>query len=647
MKKFILLSFSLLPILLFGQYEITIKASVIDEVTREPIPFANVEFVNTSVTEITETDGSFKMIFDDYVISDNDTLLVSAFGYEPQDIHAKDFYKFLTNTNKIFLRHIPAGKSISPEKNNFHKSLFGTVTVNNIPVQGAVISVKDSFKEGRTDANGSFSIDAEKGDIVLVKYLGMIPQEIKVESVGRLDFKLKSDGELMEEVFLMGRYVEKPKIDLGYNGKKNYDEITYSAGVIGRKEIKTNYYQLSDLLNGRLAKTSYSRNGSLNLPSSYIYDIDGMIYTSENDLQLPLIDPQIIESIVVLNSLSATHKYGTLARNGVIVIRTKTTGYDKPDTEKPKALIEGNNYNESVRLAEGADRSDISQALKTASSFEEAKLIFLNSEKKDAQPGVTFYFDASDYFLRWDREYAIQLLDRIGQIGYENTKALRALAFKYEALEKFSAAKEVYQRIAIISPLDAQTYIDLARSYKNTGQYREAMDLLKNMLRNKKEGVDFTGLQNTIENEIQHILAFHRTKVDYYDLPNDLRSAKFNYDVRVLCEWNDPYAEFELQFVNPGKRYFSWRNSKLQNTQRMLDGIRNGYAMEEFIVDEAEAGEWIINLKATEHQLGINPTYFKYTVYTDYGLSTEQSETKVIQLSDQSEKVTIERLKFE
>ncbi|NNL79390.1 MAG: hypothetical protein HKO67_02770, partial [Flavobacteriaceae bacterium] len=448
-------------------------------------------------------------------------------------------------------------------------------------------------------------------------------------------------------VFLNGEFEEKPKVELGYNGQKSFDEITYSANVIPQNQIKSNYYQLSDLLNGRTAKTSYSRDASIFNRAGYIYDIDGMIFSSEAGIQLPFIDPQIIESVTILNSLSATHKYGTLGRAGVIVIRTKNIGYDEAAVEKPKALVEGNNYSESVELIEGSHNSELGGMLKQAESFSQAKQIFSEYIAQTGSPGVDVYFNASDYFRRWNMEFAIELLDVVGDLAYNNTKALRGLAYKYEELGKLKKAKEVFQRIAIISPLEAQTYVDLARSYKNSGDHQKALDLLKMMMMNQKEGIDFTGIRNSIENEIQHILAFHRTKVKYDDLPMDLRTANFKYDVRVVCEWNDPYAEFEIQFVNPGKRYFTWRNSKLNNTQRMLDGVTNGYAMEEFIIDDAAQGEWIINLKAKEEDTGINPTFFKYTVYTDYGLPTETSETRVIQLANQTQKVTLDRLRYE
>ncbi|NNK87705.1 MAG: hypothetical protein HKO90_05440, partial [Flavobacteriaceae bacterium] len=295
MKTFVSILFVFCSFSLFAQYQITIEAKVVNEDTREPIPFANVEFVDTPVTKTTSEDGTFSMTYDEAAVNTNNLFLVSAFGYESQDITAQDFYKFLRNTNTIYLRQKPglsdaitsAVNSDKSSSEHIEKALSGSIFVKSIPVQGAKISIKNSFTETVSGPDGEFDIDAEIGDVLVVKYLGMVTEEIQVKDFNRKEITMVSDGELLEEVLLNGLNEEKPKLNLGYNGKKHFDEITYSAGVISPKEIKSNYYQLSDLLNGRLSKLAYSRNGSINLPSSYIYDIDGMVYTSESNIQLP------------------------------------------------------------------------------------------------------------------------------------------------------------------------------------------------------------------------------------------------------------------------------------------------------------------------------------------------------------------------
>ena len=96
----------------------------------------------------------------------------------------------------------------------------------------------------------------------------------------------------------------------------------------------------------------------------------------------------------------------------------------------------------------------------------------------------------------------------------------------------------------------------------------------------------------------------------------------------IVFDWNDPNAEFELQFVNPNKKYFKWAHTKFESMDRMMDEIKNGYHTEEFIIDDAEPGEWLFNIEGLAKEDALNPTYLKYTVYKNYGLPEETKEIK-------------------
>ena len=109
-----------------------------------------------------------------------------------------------------------------------------------------------------------------------------------------------------------------------------------------------------------------------------------------------------------------------------------------------------------------------------------------------------------------------------------------------------------------------------------------------------------------------------------------------------MFEWNDPNTEFQFQFVDPNKKFFKWEHSLFETKARMLDEIKNGYHMEEFIIDDAVSGEWIINIENFSNEPETNPTYLKYTVYKNYGLENETKKVKVVKLFDQKQKVTLD-----
>ena len=342
--------------------------------------------------------------------------------------------------------------------------------------------------------------------------------------------------------------------------------------------------------------------------------------------------------------MASTNKYGTIGRGGVIVIRTKT--YSGTKTEKPKksALAKDNDYKEQIQFMDRVAKKPIYiTVLEKANSYKEALTIYDQQKLQTEQVGIPFYLDVSNYFIRWDKDFANSILSNIGEFAFKSPKALKTLAYRYEELKKSEEAKLIYQRIAVLQPKDAQSYRDLANIYIETGNYKEAMHLYKKMLYNQIDGVDFTDLQKTIESEIKHLVTVHRTKVNFKGLPSDYLTANFKYDTRIVFEWNDPYAEFELQFVNPQKKFFKWSHTKQDNQERMLDEIKNGYFTEEYIIDDEKPGEWIINIQSFNEEESVNPTYLKYTIYNNYGLANETRKVKVIKLSQLEQKVTLDK----
>ena len=108
--------------------------------------------------------------------------------------------------------------------------------------------------------------------------------------------------------------------------------------------------------------------------------------------------------------------------------------------------------------------------------------------------------------------------------------------------------------------------------------------------------------------------------------------------------WNIP----ELQFVNPKGKFYTWEHAAIANKDRLLDEVKNGFHTEEFIIDEADdTGEWIINIKNLKEQSLLNPTYVKYTIYKNYGTANEEKKVKVIQLQQQQQKVTLDKIKYQ
>jgi tetratricopeptide (TPR) repeat protein len=657
---------SLMTILLFistfnfasAQYQIIIEINIKDNQTHQPISFVTINFQGKQIKTVSDSNGKIFFNFDEEAIFPNDTLQIEAHGYKTQKVTANQFYKFLKNTNTIYLNPINQ-KSIHGSNKG---TIYGKVTCNNIPVQGARINIKNSLVATISNVDGDFRINAKEDDILVVSALGMLPKEVSVNN-NAVNINLETDGELLDEVFLEGQGKQKDKVlDTGY-GKKKFDAIGYDMYEMSKKEINPSIQTLDQVIrkipgiivsgidpNGFSGNKRYtllrSNASSIANDTNPIIVINDLIYYQSDGLKsLPQIDVQSITKVTLLKSLAATNRYGSAGAYGAIVIRTDYSSLKTTEPKKPSALVTGNDYVEQVQDIDALNFKP--NNLQNTKSFEEAKQAYKELKQARDNLSVSFYLDAVEYFLKWDNTYAMSIFSDVEAIAKDNAKALKSIAFTYEALSMYEEARLVYQHIAILLPIDAQSYRDLALIYNATGYYNEAFQLYKQMLSNSMEGVDFTGLQQPIIDELMHLLAFHRSKVNFKDLPTNLLTAKFKQDLRIVFEWNDPNAEFELQFVNPQKKFFKWSHTKFNNRERMLDEIKKGYTTEAYIIDDAEAGEWIINIEALNEKPDINPNYLKYTIYKNYGLPNETKTIKILQLENIKQKVTLDKIIYE
>ena len=145
---------------------------------------------------------------------------------------------------------------------------------------------------------------------------------------------------------------------------------------------------------------------------------------------------------------------------------------------------------------------------------------------------------------------------------------------------------------------------------------------------------------------MRELLANHKDKVYYKDLPNNLLQTDYKRDMRIVFEWNDPAAEFDIQFVDPSKKYFTYKHTRFDNLEQMEDEYTKGYSIEQFVFDDSVRGNWLINVESLAGEASINPVYLKYTIYTNYGKSNQTQETGMVNLSDLNQKVTIKQLRY-
>lgn len=203
------------------------------------------------------------------------------------------------------------------------------------PIIGANVIVKGTTNGTITDFDGNFLLNANKGDIIIISFIGYRSQE--AQAATSMNIILKDDTELLDEVVV-----------IGYGSVKK-DDLSGSVVAIKAEEMnKGAVTSPQELIMGKVPGLSVSQGdgapgagstirirggASLNASNDPLIVIDGIPVSNDaapgTPNALATINPNDIETFTVLKDASATAIYGSRASNGVIIIQTKKGTQDK------------------------------------------------------------------------------------------------------------------------------------------------------------------------------------------------------------------------------------------------------------------------------------------------------------------------------
>ncbi|WP_171659787.1 MULTISPECIES: SusC/RagA family TonB-linked outer membrane protein [Flavobacteriaceae] len=280
----------------------------------------------------------------------------------------KNFDFELSNNNTIVIKQLP---KLVNDKINIEKveqyTVQGLVTDEaGQPLPGANIVEKNTSNGTQTDFDGNFSITVSSTDAILViSYIGFLPQEITVGQQTNIQVALKEDTAALDEVVVIGY------------GEQKRSDISGAVSGIKQKEIARN--PAANISNALVGQTTgiiaTQRSGEPGKDGSNIlirgigttgnaepiYVIDGIIRTGRDFSQL---NPNEIESFSVLKDASSAAVFGVRGGNGVILITTK----------RGKAGKMQINFSSSLGIQERTRDPDLLDSYEYATLFNEANI---------------------------------------------------------------------------------------------------------------------------------------------------------------------------------------------------------------------------------------------------------------------------------
>jgi TonB-linked SusC/RagA family outer membrane protein len=216
------------------------------------------------------------------------------------------------------------------------------------PLIGVNIKVKDTDNGTITDIDGRFSLEAQKGNILIVSYTGYTSQNITITDDKLLNIVMKEDQIALGEVVVTALGIKKEAKALSYNvqqvsakeivGVKDANFMNSLAGKVAGVNINASSSGI-----GGGVKVVMRGAKSISGNNNALYVIDGIPMPSLETTQpsdyfkgmgqsgdgASMINPEDIETMSVLSGAAASALYGSEAANGVIMITTKKGSADK------------------------------------------------------------------------------------------------------------------------------------------------------------------------------------------------------------------------------------------------------------------------------------------------------------------------------
>lgn len=209
------------------------------------------------------------------------------------------------------------------------QTIKGRVTDDgNKPVPYASVKIKGSNLGTAADANGSFSLTAQSGAVLIISAVNFISKEVQVGTSSNVSVSLASAQGTIEEVVVTAQGIRRKAKELGYSvGRVTTAEITNGRSPQLAQSLsgKVSGLAIFNVNNSVDPSTKITLRGyrSLTGNNDALIVVDGLQQPPGSSTLLNLLNPNDIESISILKGGQAATLYGSDGVNGAIVITTK------------------------------------------------------------------------------------------------------------------------------------------------------------------------------------------------------------------------------------------------------------------------------------------------------------------------------------
>jgi len=194
-------------------------------------------------------------------------------------------------------------------------------TATGKPLAGVSVTVKGAKKGTATDDKGEFTLSVNKGETILVSYVGYDPREIKIIDQESVEVSLTESNSSLNEIAV-----------IGYGGQSR-KKLSSAITTVKKEDLNAGAItDVGQLLQGKVPGLNITANGDPNTPAAVVLRGASTINSSQTPYyvidgvpgaDISLIAPNDIVSIDILKDAAASAIYGNRAANGVIMVTTR------------------------------------------------------------------------------------------------------------------------------------------------------------------------------------------------------------------------------------------------------------------------------------------------------------------------------------
>jgi len=329
------------------------------------------EMKNVSILEVLdkiEAQTEFKFLYDNKKVDTKRKVSVNAKSTPLRDFLTTLFEKsdiyFVIKRKQVVLKVISKAKVISDDQGpNYsfvdesiiQQEISGTVTdTNGSPIPGVSVVEKGTTNGTATDFDGNYSISVNSGATLEFSALGFAKKEIVVGQSNTVNVTMAEDAESLEEVVVTALGIKQETRKLGYSVAKVEAEevnINRSSNFMNTLQGKVAGVNVSSLGTGPggSSKVRIRGQSSISGTNNPLIVVNGVPIdntsfgtnigssgnepgtsgggvTSDGGDGFSSINPDDIESMTILKGATGAALYGSRAKDGVIMITTKTRG---------------------------------------------------------------------------------------------------------------------------------------------------------------------------------------------------------------------------------------------------------------------------------------------------------------------------------